>query len=527
MKRINFTKTGMAMLLLFLIHFISCTLTTEVREPTLIPASTGDAPAAPDLVKVYQALEVQSRIFQINELTSDIAAGPTRGTDWYNGGVQQQYQLHTWTPSHAGSRSVWNDINSSIYNATLIAESTIAAEQTKAEGKFIRALASFLSCDIYGQVQRRPATAAVDAFPEVLLRAQAVDYIISQLEEAIPHLPTFDGTNRGIATQEAARFLLAKIYLNKAVYKQNSQKPEGPFTFDPSDMTQVIRYCDAIDDNPILNYSANYWDNLKWDNPVVSKENIFVSAAANGTKVGTFIYYSVHYHMTPAGWNGFVVLPAFYDSFEEGDIRKKYNIPGYSEYTGYNAGFLLGQAFAPKGKENGNNQAGPGIPIVPIKDRSGSPLIFTRDFSLYASSEEKGIRFIKYPLSLENLNSNRGWNAENDFPIFRYADMRLMKAEAILRGGTSSEQPLAIVNELRLNRKASLLTTIDLATILAERGRELYLEGWRRPDLIRFEKYLEPHVPEQKTPTSGHRVIFPIPDVALPTNPNLKQNFGY
>jgi len=515
--------------MLFFLYLISCTLGTEVRDPAFVPASVNNAPAAPDLASVYQNLDMQ-RMFDSNELSSDIAAGPTRGTDWYDGGVHQQYQLHTWTASHSGNRNTWNSINASIYTATLVAETKTG--QTQAEGKFIRALASFLSCDLYGQVQHRPASAPVDAFPDVFTREQATDYIISELEAAIPHLPAFDGANRGIATKEAAKFLLAKTYLNKAVYKQNPKQPEGPFTFAAADMNKVIQFCDEIDANPHLGYSANYWDNLKWDNTLLSKENIFVSAAANGTKVTARVCVSVHYNMTPSGWNGFVILPAFYDTFEDGDIRKKYNIPGYSEYIGYNAGFLIGQAYAPKGTKKGNNKAGPGIPLAALEDRSGSPLKFTRDFSLYASSEEKGIRFIKFPLSLENCNSsNNGWNAENDFPVFRYADMRLMKAEAILRGGSSDEQPLAIVNELRRHRyesqKASALSAVDLAVILAERGRELYLEGWRRPDLVRFGKYLEPHVPEQKTPTPGYRVVFPIPDVALPTNPNLKQNFGY
>ena len=65
-----------------------------------------------------------------------------------------------------------------------------------------------------------------------------------------------------------------------------------------------------------------------------------------------------------------------------------------------------------------------------------------------------------------------------------------------------------------------------MADILAERGRELYLEAVRRDDLIRFGKFNNPVV-ERSQASDASRVVLPIPNQAVSSNPNLKQNWGY
>ena len=104
----------------------------------------------------------------------------------------------------------------------------------------------------------------------------------------------------------------------------------------------------------------------------------------------------------------------------------------------------------------------------------------------------------------------------------------LMKAEAILRGGTPTggQTALSLVNAVRAARGASALASVTLTSLLAERGRELYIEGWRRNDMIRFGVFNNP-VQERPNQSQGYKVVFPIPNLALSSNPNLKQNFGY
>src|SRR5699024_5020383 len=111
--------------------------------------------------------------------------------------------------------------------------------------------------------------------------------------------------------------------------------------------------------------------------------------------------------------------------------------------------------------------------------------------------------------------------------VFRYSDVLLMKAEAILRGGNGSVgEALDLVNEIRVNRGVLPFTTLNFENLLAERGRELYWEGHRRQDLIRFGTFLDPWVtkPEQGT---AKELLFAIPSQQLAVNFNLEQNPGY
>jgi hypothetical protein len=116
---------------------------------------------------------------------------------------------------------------------------------------------------------------------------------------------------------------------------------------------------------------------------------------------------------------------------------------------------------------------------------------------------------------------------------FRLADVLLMKAEAILRGGTPTSAgayggtALAIVNSLRTHpsRGASALPSLTLDILLDERGRELYGESWRRQDLIRFGKFLLAR--KDKPLSDPSRLIYPIPQTQVDVNRNITQNPGY
>jgi hypothetical protein len=109
--------------------------------------------------------------------------------------------------------------------------------------------------------------------------------------------------------------------------------------------------------------------------------------------------------------------------------------------------------------------------------------------------------------------------------MFRYADVLLMKAEAMLRSNNAAGA-LTIVNSLRAKRGATALASVDLNAMLDERGREMYWESYRRQDLIRFGKYLQ--VWQEKPADAGTKnLLFPIPSNQLAVNPNLTQNPGY
>jgi hypothetical protein len=207
------------------------------------------------------------------------------------------------------------------------------------------------------------------------------------------------------------------------------------------------------------------------------------------------------------------------ESLKTADKRRGGNAyPGMTQ--GILPGFLIGQQY------NGAGQ--------PLTDRTGAPLVFTPQVKLIETGsdlERTGIRVIKYPIDYTG-----GDNANNDYVYFKISDVILMKAEAILRGGTATANPAVFggsntavgqVNFLRTHpsRGASALGTLTLDNLLDERGRELYWESWRRQDLIRFGKYLNAW--QEKPASDAKRLLFPIPSRSLAANPNLVQNPGY
>ena len=172
--------------------------------------------------------------------------------------------------------------------------------------------------------------------------------------------------------------------------------------------------------------------------------------------------------------------------------------------AGLGKGFLIGRQYNDDGTDVLNN--------------AGEPLEYTREVLLTGNTDYSGIRIVKYDAN----------NAGN-FVFFRISEVKLMKAEAILRGGTptNGETAQSIVDELRAARGVGSIP-VSLDVMLDERGRELYWEGvgHRRTDQIRFETFTNTTW-EWKTSTESFRVLFSIPQKAMDTNPNLVQNEGY
>ena len=100
-----------------------------------------------------------------------------------------------------------------------------------------------------------------------------------------------------------------------------------------------------------------------------------------------------------------------------------------------------------------------------------------------------------------------------------------MKAEAMLRSG---QDPTAMVNALRAVRGATPLASVTEQELLDERGRELFIEFWRRNDLIRFGQYTRDwDFKDPSAVNNSDRQLFPIPASQVNLNPSLVQNPGY
>jgi starch-binding outer membrane protein, SusD/RagB family len=533
MKNLSNLIMKRSTVLLLVLLLFSCNLDVQIKSGSggaIIPPAPGSAPTPESIGALYGQINGlatdQGDWFGIEEHTTDFMMGPTRGTDWDDFGTWRKLHLHTWDGTHNQVNTDWNNIQQGLFQTTLLAESPTASAPDAAAAKFLRSFWAYYSLNHFGVLQHRPATAAVQDLPSVYNRKDGTENTITELEGAIANLPSWSSNIRNVATKEAAYFLAARLYLNKAVFENDPSKPAGPFTFDPADMNKVISYVDMITASGNFQINSNYWDNFTWNNSTTSTENIWVRHQSDGINVVWQSCMGGHYNMVPSGWNGFVVLSDFYNMYDTlNDTRAYAQITdgNYNTLVGRNAGFLTGQQYGPT---QGTNHA-VGQPILPLTDRSGSPLIFTKEASLYLSTESRGYRTNKYPLDPSTINGG-GWSSTNDYVFFRYADALLMKAEAILRGGTATngDTPLSLVNSIRANRGVSPLSTVDLPTLLQERGRELYLEAVRRTDMIRFGVFNDPVV-ERPVASDPTRCILPIPNLALSSNPNLKQNPGY
>ncbi len=436
----------------------------------------------------------------LQQTTSDETIPPTRGGDWDDNGAWRALFLHQWQADHVRIHDVFRNLNAVSYAGTDLLRYDPTARQA-AEARFIRAFAQFSILDGWGQVPYREPGEDILGMPRVRGAEEQIAYLIEELNEIMSDLPT---GNPQVANQDAARMLLMKTYLNKGTFLNR----EAP-TFSNEDMQMVVTLADQI----IGRYSLaeNYFDNFALNNHE-SPESIFVGANIGGSNSGdiySLLRTTLHYNMNPSGWNGFATLSNFYDKYEQDDQRRSSTYPGVTNISGMNMGFLLGQQVNAQGEAR--------------EDRRGNPLSFTPEVSIIERGnnlEVTGIRVVKYVPDYTNIGAG---HAENDWVFYRYSDVLLMKAEALLRMNQAAAA-LSLVNEVRTQRNATPLATLTTDNLLDELGREFFWESHRRTDLIRFGKYLDAW---QEKPASDPRaLLFPIPLNQL-GNTNLTQNPGY
>ncbi len=493
-------------LIIILIGSFACTnLEEELRSSTA--KETTEADPAALLTSVYTSMRLpfqdQSRWWAAQEHTSDETLGPTRGPDWDDNGIWRSLHSHTWSPDHAFLSSTFTELLQSLYAANVVIEQESATAQQKAEARMIRAFLVQCVLDGWGQVPWRPEGSSLLEDAQVLDASQAVTLILDEADRSISDLPSGPSN---VANKDAAKVLKMKTLLNKGMYLDRANP-----TFDNGDMQTVVSLADELISSGKYSLATNYFDNFAPNNDQISTENIWTAENVGGSNSGNVRsrwYCTLHYNQNPSGWNGFTTLSDFYDSFEDSDVRKGASYDGVTDVSGIKVGFLEGQQY----DKDGNA----------LQDRKGNALAFKREVALKESGNDleiTGIRVVKYP-----IDYNSGDNANNDYVYYRYADVLLMKAEAQFRLGNTGDA-LSIVNDIRSARGASELSSLSADDLINERGRELYWEGHRRTDLLRFGKFLDSW--QQKSESGLERLLFPIPAASVASNPNLTQNPGY
>jgi hypothetical protein len=505
------------------IVIFSCSKLNETLEGNLTPGQVSrDSSAAILLRGVYGSMEWTFsgflEILPLSDFTTDEGIAPTRGSDWDDNGAWRVLHQHKWDANNAHIHECFTSLGGIVYSATDMLQYN-PTTQEQAEARFLRAWAMYWILDMYDQVPYREPGESVITAAKVRKGIEALDFIINEINAIQNSLPDGPASK---ANKSAAKVLLMKCYLNKAVYTNRSAP-----VFDPLDMDKVINLADEIINSNAYGFSENYFDNFAPNNGTLGvKENIFTQLSTPSSNYAVYFAWLSVLHYTQGGFNGFATLPDFYNKFEATDKRREavYDYDNGPPNPGrkVNVGFLVGPQY----------DLFSGDPLI---DEVNRPVILTpevKNIEPGPNVKMTGIRPVKYPP--DYLNFSYQSHPDNDFVYLRFPDVLLMKAEAILRGGTpTSAGPygntaLSIVNAIRTHpsRGVDALLTIDPDILLDERGRELWWEGWRRQDMIRFGKFLMPFQ-EKDYQSDPKYLLFPIPNDQLSVNPNLVQNPGY
>ncbi|MEN5197113.1 RagB/SusD family nutrient uptake outer membrane protein [Sphingobacterium faecium] len=535
----------------FAATLVACTdLDVDIKSQyTEFPTSDKAAEAiSADVYAAYRAA-LGNNHWMAQTLSSDEAVSLSLGTDWYDGGRFRELHVHNWTPDNAILPTMWNAAMSGINLSNNVLAIFGDNESDKAAPmRAMRAYFYFILMDNFGGAPL--ITGKVDQIPDRSSRSEIANFISTELLAVRDRLPKeVSASTYGKATRYMADALLAKLYLNWAVYT-SSDVANYTASMPNEKLAQVVAMCDDIIGSGQFNLSSHkFMEKFRPDNGPQIKDFIFAMPFDREKQQGmNYARFWIHrsgqnqFAKLPQSVGGtFRVLPTFLAKFNlTGDDRNAAYMGGlqyyWSDYTPD-----LTRPFLIKTSKKGIDQ-----------DYAGSDANVTFDWHMETTKEIKlrpdggptlnagndqkgrsmGYRSVKFYMDV-NVTAANNRNQSNDVPIFRYADILLMKAEAILRGAapTHGETPMSLMNQIRTYVHAPALTAPPTLTdILDERAREFSDESWRRNDLIRFGKF-EEDWGFKSLYSAGYserfRRIFPIPRPVMEVNTKWKQNNGY
>ena len=476
------------------------------------------------------------RYMEAQCLASDEFTGLAFDGGYYDSGTYAHQALHCSSATDA-SLDWYSDVTAGITKAnTILADlGSGASDQMKAPARAMRAYFTWILMDSFGDA---PILESVPAEGEVVARSprkEVAEWIEKELTEIIPSL-TEDVTENtyGKPTKWMAEALLAKLYINWAVYTAESVDQYDAATAANPKLDACIEACDEIINSGKFNLgSVDYLHKFSYDNDWKIEDFIYVMPYDAINRQGfqyarprSFkqlkgmvpnVYGSVDAFTQSFGGN-MVVTPEFVKLFSlEGDIR--------------NLSILRGDVYIRDAKT-----LRPTSNPFMYHDKQ---VHFTDDITLIKQDNtidvgnddnaiQQGAHSIKWFIIPGDYNNGR--NQGNDLPLFRYADILLMKAEALVRLGQTGAANL--FNQIRTYAGApTIAAEPTLNDIYDERGREFFDENWRRNDMIRFGHFEDEFFPHYKNfPDANfdksHR-IFPVEQEMLDLNPGWEQNPGY
>ncbi|MCW0481604.1 RagB/SusD family nutrient uptake outer membrane protein [Gaoshiqia sediminis] len=477
-------------------------------------------------------------LYRANEVSGDQMLTPARPNGWVDGGVYRRIHEHKWTTDDDIVVNTWSRTYAGITNCNRVIyqveSGTIPVPESDkialiAEMKLLRASYYWVLCDFFGNVP------IVDQFdvpegylPEQNTRKQVYDFIVSEIIENIPLVSAENNQKTyGKFNQWAGYALLAKMYLNAEVYTGTAE------------WTKCIQACDAI-----INSDAGYeLDANQRDVFITNNENakeIIFALPFESKYVTEWNAFDIHmqtlqpenqatYNLQYSPWGGVCAVPQFISTFDTDDAR-------------YRDNYIKGQQYTATGD----------VIYATLGAYKGEPLAYINEVPGVDYSEEvHGFRLGKFEIEMGATN-----RLSNDFPLFRYADILMMKAECLLRLGDedAAADLVTTVRErnFKLNPEKAEVTgaellagssydyglrnhisstdeggsDIEYGRFLDELGWEFCQEGRRRTDMIRFGVFTKKSWLSH-SPNGDYRVLFPIPIGEIQKNSNLAQNPGY
>ena len=492
----------------------------------------------PTVASVYSYLRFigHDNYWATQELTGDCIVNPPNSSGWDDGGTYRMLHYHKWTSEQNHVRVMWekfyqgvvlcNTVIDQIENGVLPAPSDDEKRKGLAELRAVRAYYNWLICDNFGDAPLLKTRTS--ELPEKSSRKDIYQFVVDELKEVIPDLDEQQGGNMyGRINKWAGMTLLANVYLNAKVYIGEEHWQD------------CLDVCDQIITSSPCGLSENYNASFRATGTESSKEILFTipfdKTLAGGQSIHMFSWHGelqkkFKLEATPWGSGSGMALTQFIDTYDENDTRLTDT-------------WLMGDQYTPEGEL-----------LLCTYDMKGQPLSYIKDVKDgNYTIETDGYRMFKFEVPEGTTGSS-----DTDFPLHRYSEVLLMKAECLLRLGkpgagdlvtevrrrnfkNNPEKAVVTDNDLKANSSYQYGTVInyvnqhngdqspiEFGRLLDELGWEFAWEMHRRRDLIRFGIYTKKNWLSHDAAGEGdYRTVFPIPEAALTSNPQLTQNPDY
>lgn len=466
------------------------------------------------------------------------------GGDYLNSRDMANFSLHSVDPDASRNQldGPYGDLQQGITRCNQIlmdlGEEDVAVS---APVRAARAFYTFVLMDNWGDTpiidyRLLGADGVVDRSP----RADVARWIEAELLEVRDNCPTEVSTaTYGRPTRWMVDALLAKLYINWVVYTQDVTAPGWSSTASNEKLNDCVAACDDIIQSGLFDLSDDYKKKFMYDNGPHIKDFIYAMPFDAVTQTGmTYSRFRTWrqgqkdngFYSTPlassVGGN-MALTPEFAALFCLPGDRRNDVIAGDANADTFD----VYQYDAITGEKTGIRNLYKSEPVTFTKKITLAKQDGDLDTGKDLNGWTQGYKSIKFFPNVEEVNAH-GRNQSNDIPIFRYADILLMKCEAIVRGAdaTLGDTPQSLFNQIRSYVHAPAITSApSLQDILDERGREFLDEHWRRNDLIRFGDFERSWGFKHLNPDAGALTnrLLPLGRGILDLNTNWKQNAGY